>query len=106
VTPTQLRQWNRFTGSNLLLAPDILIIRVDIPASPAKSVQDFSQSEKNRKIQKFLLILEQKTGVPYCNSHKLSLSPVEAEAYIEMYEGNLDKAVEGALRDLEWEDRT
>ena len=105
VTPTQLRQWNRFTGSNLLLAPDILIIRVEA-ADPSPNLsysKDWKQSEKNRKVQKFLLMLENKTNVPYSAAHKLSLSPMEAQAYIDMYDGNVEKAVQEAIHDLQWE---
>ena len=48
-------------------------------------------------------MLENKTGVPYSATHKLSLSPMEAQAYIDMYDGNVEKAVQEAIHDLQWE---
>lgn len=112
MTPTQLRQWNQFTGSNLLLAPDILIIKImemksssNHSSSSSSNVSFHSnyKSEKNRRIQKFLSLLENKKGIPYHASHQLSLNPKEAEAYIDMYNGNIDQAVDAAIHDMVWE---
>ena len=47
ITPTQLRQWNKFSGSNLALAP--LILRIGLPQSVSKTVASpwFSTTEKD-----------------------------------------------------------
>jgi len=86
VTATQLRQANRFSGSNLLLAPAKLII--PLSANVVVKKQDVTSPEY--KMHALM------SAMP-----KLNRS--EAQAYLKMAEWDLERAVQDAKEDLEWE---
>jgi LysM repeat protein len=83
VTPTQLRQANRFSGSNLSLAPSKLIIPVNGIIDPTLH----ARSDNTRALI---------TALP-------QLSYKDAQLYLKMAKWNLKAATEDAKADLEWE---
>jgi len=94
VTPTKLRQWNKFSGSDLRFAPQTLVIH------PTKQYirTDPEISPEERKIQLFLAAFQGRA-----NSHG-GVSRKEAIAYLSMHGGNIADAIEDAKTDLHWED--
>mmetsp|Transcript_15637 Transcript_15637/g.22274 ORF Transcript_15637/g.22274 Transcript_15637/m.22274 type:complete len:232 (+) Transcript_15637:156-851(+) len=86
VTPTQLRQANRFSGSNLSLAPSKLII----PVNGVVVVQKQDESSPEFKIHALISILPQ-------------LNRTEAQAYLKMADWDLKCAIQDAKDDLAWE---
>eukprot|EP00590_Aulacoseira_subarctica_P007596 CAMPEP_0172415080 /NCGR_PEP_ID=MMETSP1064-20121228/1610_1 /TAXON_ID=202472 /ORGANISM="Aulacoseira subarctica , Strain CCAP 1002/5" /LENGTH=210 /DNA_ID=CAMNT_0013151977 /DNA_START=103 /DNA_END=735 /DNA_ORIENTATION=+ len=83
VTPTQLRQANRFSGSNLSLAPSKLIIPVNGIIDPTLH----ARSDDTRALI---------TALP-------QLSYKDAQLYLKMAKWDLKAAMEDAKADLEWE---
>jgi len=83
-----------FSGSNLALAPKTLII----PATTGKTFeQEMTAPEQGResKVRCFLLAFK--------NGNKYSFNRSEAVSYLEMSDYDLDKAVQEAKSDCEWE---
>lgn len=87
VTATQLRQANCFSGSNLSLAPQRLIIPTNGLTIPVK--QDDSSPEY--KLRAVMAALPQ-------------LNRAEAKAYLQMSDWEVERAIEGAEEDLVWEE--
>ena len=91
-----MRQLNNFSGSNLALAPDVLVI----PAT-SKSVKQIpmtAEQEREIKVRRFLLAFKQKKNSSFNRS--------EAMAYLEMNDYDVEKAIEDAKADSEWEHST
>jgi hypothetical protein len=88
VSATKLRQINKFSGSNLLLAPSNLIVPIDGKDVGAIQVQDKTKPEY--KLQAFL------ASCPH-------LRLFERRAYLEMNDWNLDNAIAHAKSDDRWE---
>lgn len=94
IKPEKLRQMNRFSGSNLALAPNKLII----PAATGKAIkkQEMTPEQgRESKIRCFLITFKQ--------GREYSFDRSEAVAYLEMNDYNLDKAIQDAKSDFEWE---
>jgi hypothetical protein len=94
IKPEKLRQMNRFSGSNLALAPNKLII----PAATGKAIkkQEMTPEQgRESKIRCFLITFKQ--------GREYSFDRSEAVAYLEMNDYNLDKAIQDAKSDCEWE---
>eukprot|EP00591_Stephanopyxis_turris_P011785 CAMPEP_0195510618 /NCGR_PEP_ID=MMETSP0794_2-20130614/3211_1 /TAXON_ID=515487 /ORGANISM="Stephanopyxis turris, Strain CCMP 815" /LENGTH=248 /DNA_ID=CAMNT_0040638073 /DNA_START=39 /DNA_END=785 /DNA_ORIENTATION=- len=85
INATKLRQANKFSGSNLLLAPSKLII--PLTGKPVK-VQD--RTSKDFKMHAFLAELP-------------SLVISEAKAYLELSGWDLNEALTDAREDIKWE---
>lgn len=87
VTATQLRQANCFSGSNLSLAPQRLII----PTNGFKVLSKQDDSSHEYKIHAVMATLPQ-------------LNRTEAKAYLQMSDWEVERAIEGAKEDLVWEE--
>lgn len=87
--PTTLRQLNKFSGSNLLLAPHKLII----PLSENCTLQNIQLQDKNCRQYKMQTLMAEVPG----------LTESERRAYLEMSDWNLDEAIASAKDDDEWE---
>eukprot|EP00543_Licmophora_paradoxa_P005315 CAMPEP_0202454440 /NCGR_PEP_ID=MMETSP1360-20130828/12172_1 /ASSEMBLY_ACC=CAM_ASM_000848 /TAXON_ID=515479 /ORGANISM="Licmophora paradoxa, Strain CCMP2313" /LENGTH=283 /DNA_ID=CAMNT_0049073755 /DNA_START=46 /DNA_END=897 /DNA_ORIENTATION=+ len=109
IKPTQLRQLNHFSGSNLLLAPSVLIIPVDADTVVQRNLIDASQFvvPKEYKIRSVLHgVNNQNNG----NSHSdtaiygtTRISALEAKAYLELNDWDIEKAVQNAKEDSRFE---
>lgn len=90
ITAPKIRQANRFTGTNLLLAPSTLLIPLnkDHVISGRICVQD--RNSREFKVQAFL-------------DKVIGMSSKEANAYLDMADNDLEEAVRDALDDKEWE---
>jgi|EP01083_Nonionella_stella_P063528 hypothetical protein len=100
VKPLTLRQANKFSGSNLLLAPETLIIPL-LRQNNVKTIagdEDKNSSKDGKEVKIKQLILAFRT-------HKAStmLSRKEAIAYLDMNDGNLEMAIKDAKDDFGWE---
>ena len=91
ISVVSLRQANGFSGSNLRLAPDRLVIPLE--HSKARKPKDSAKETANRKIGRFLSSFEAK-DIP---------SRKEAEAYLMTSDWDVDNAVADARADLQWE---
>jgi LysM repeat protein len=90
VSATKLRQANRFSGTNLLLAPSKLIIPISL-GSELKSCFQFQDTESPEfKLQTML------HDFPH-------LSALERKAYLELNDWNLIEARKNAADDEAWE---
>ncbi len=103
ITPTSLRQTNKFSGSNLLFAPELLIIPLVKKLSKGSSggganstLSSTPQKMKETQINQFLVTFRQ---------HRASnlVSRKEAQAYLDMNDGNLEMAIRDAKADFGWE---
>mmetsp|Transcript_6409 Transcript_6409/g.7953 ORF Transcript_6409/g.7953 Transcript_6409/m.7953 type:complete len:199 (+) Transcript_6409:100-696(+) len=94
VTPVVLRQVNKFSGSNLNLAPQTLVI----PLEKSRVVTGKKEQELSSegKINKFILAFRN-------NKASTLVSRKEAIAYLDMNDGNLELAIEDAKEDFGWE---
>ena len=98
-----MRQLNNFSGSNLALAPPDLLF---IPATNTTTVTTppivhmTAEQEKESKVKCFLMAVRRKqTKNKECSTFHRS----EAIASLEMNDYNVEKAVEEATGDCEWE---
>lgn len=90
VSPTALRQINQFSGSNLQLAPDILLI----PTSTGKNSKltpRMNEPKKDYKIREFMV---------GCGA---GISRNEAKSYLEMNDNDVQLAIENYKEDTEWD---
>eukprot|EP00560_Eucampia_antarctica_P009137 CAMPEP_0197828404 /NCGR_PEP_ID=MMETSP1437-20131217/4971_1 /TAXON_ID=49252 ORGANISM="Eucampia antarctica, Strain CCMP1452" /NCGR_SAMPLE_ID=MMETSP1437 /ASSEMBLY_ACC=CAM_ASM_001096 /LENGTH=245 /DNA_ID=CAMNT_0043429595 /DNA_START=90 /DNA_END=828 /DNA_ORIENTATION=+ len=94
VNPTSLRQINQFSGTNLNLAPEILLIPITSYTGKSNShtVPRVSES-KDSKIHAVI------TGC------KIRVTRNEAKAYLEMNDNNVEAAIENYIEDIEWDRR-
>ena len=88
IKPTTLRQVNKFSGSNLLLAPSRLIIPLNSGNIGRITVQD--------------------TSTPQYKLHSLRaeyphLTLTEAAAYLELNDWNVEEAIQSVKEDEAWE---
>lgn len=97
-TPTQLRQLNRFSGSNLALAPKILVIPLKQSKAGPNVTKKSPEQEKESKINSFLLAFRFSK-----NRQEMPMGRKEAVAYLEMNDFNLEEAIADAKDDLGWE---
>ena len=96
ITPLQLRQVNKFSGSNLLMAPKTLIIPLTIKGAAANTKMGKGASKQD-KINQFLYRFR---------NHKAahdSLSRKEVIAYLDMNDDDLEMAIQDAKDDFGWE---
>jgi len=99
VTPTELRQSNHFSGSNLALAPDSIMI--PLKCNPRPIVKKSAQDSKDQKINTFLRIMNSKVGG--AGKMKDKIGRKEAIAYLEINDYNVEESVADAKDDLGWE---
>eukprot|EP01083_Nonionella_stella_P091682 256373_1 len=99
VTPTEIRQSNRFSGSNLALAPDSLMIPLKRNLPPI--VKQPAQDSKDQKINAFMRIMNSKVGG--AGKMKERIGRKEAVAYLEINDYNVEESVADAKDDLGWE---
>lgn len=100
-----LRQANKFSGSNLLFAPETLLIPIARKAlgNSNENTGDLQGSGrrsavgKEDKVTKFLLSFRNEA------SSSTLISRKEAIAYLDMNDGNLEMAIQDAKDDLGWE---
>jgi hypothetical protein len=96
---------NKFSGSNLLFAPETLLIPIARKALGNSNENTGglqgsvrrSTVGKEDKVTKFLLSFRNKA------SSSTSISRKEAIAYLDMNDGNLEMAIQDAKDDLGWE---
>lgn len=99
ITPLALRQVNKFSGSNLTLAPKTLVIPLSRKDYQAKLHQQNEYNGSNgleSKINHFLLSF-------HCKQASTLLGRKEAIAYLDMNDGNLELAIKDAKEDFGWE---
>lgn len=103
ITPVTLRQVNKFSGSNLMLAPTILTIPLKRSAGGklgggggGGGVMS-AERKKQSDINQFLLALRK------FQSSETAISTKEALSYLEMNDGNVEMAIEDAKNDFGWE---
>ena len=89
INPTKLRQANRFSGTNLHLAPKRLIIPLT-SSNKAHSIRIQDMESKDCKIHSFL-------------AEYPRLNATEAKAYLELADWKLMEAIASAREDQEWE---
>lgn len=102
IKPVSLRQVNKFSGSNLLLAPAVLVIPLKRRHGKVThgGYDDGSMSEERKKqyiISQFLLAIRK------FQSSTTAMSAKEATAYLEMNDWNLEMAIEDAKGGFVWE---
>jgi len=90
ISPTKLRQINRFSGNNLYMAPKTL----RIPINKCKNQNTSSNYHKTHNVL---------TKLRSARAH-LQYTKKDAELYLNAFDQNVEKAVEGALSDAEWEE--
>lgn len=92
ISPTKVRQVNKFSGSTLLLAPQKLII----PISSKEFLLDTKKIRLQDRNSKDFKIHAMINEFP-------SMNISEASAYLDMSDGKLDNALSSAREDHEWE---
>ena len=83
VTPTQLRQANGFSGTNLLLGPTVL----SIPGKPGE-------------IPPPMLVLTREQQMTRLRNSVPGIVTAEAKAYLELNNWNLEEAIQNAKEDF------
>jgi hypothetical protein len=99
ITPTQLRQHNKFSGTNLFLAPEVLIIPVKKDYIVDRPMDELVL-EVNTRERKMRAVLRS-TSNGYWGTK--AISAVEAKAYLEIHDWDVEKAIENANEDLQFE---
>ena len=100
-TPTQLRQCNMFSGSNLASAPSTLIIQDKMGKGLAAQPQILTPEQKKQKlVQIFLNTFKKKRDE---DTGMMVFGKKEAMAYLEMSDWNVDDAIQDAREDYGWE---
>lgn len=97
ITPVSLRQVNKFSGSNLSFAPELLIIPLSRKLNDGtKTKADSTPLAKEEKLNQFIRTFQK---------HRASnlVSRKEAQAYLDMNDGNLEMAIKDAKADFGWE---
>jgi hypothetical protein len=98
-TPTLLRQYNIFSGSNLASAPSPLII-IDKMGMGLTQPQILTpEQEKQKHVQIFLNTFKKKKE----DNGMMVFGYKEAVAYLEMSDWNVDDAIQDAREDYGWE---
>lgn len=95
VTPTELRQANDFTGTNLFLAPNPL--KIPRPIIVSTAVANNSNNNETKEDVPRALTTDQVVSILLKNCPKLSKS--EARAYLELSDWDIAEAVTKALED-------
>lgn len=93
ISDVRLRQTNMFSGRNLKLAPKILIIPVKKKLVEAGKIRLQDKSSSEYKMHAFLAVFP-------------DMMPSEAKYYLDMNDNVIEKALEDAREDLQWERET
>ena len=98
ITPLSLRQVNKFSGSNLIMAPKTLIIPLTRQDNKATTFMNEKEvkNDKDAKINQFLFTFRN-------NQASSMVGRKEALAYLDMNDGNLEMAIQDAKDDFGWE---
>lgn len=103
ISPVELRQFNRFSGNNLMLAPSTLIIPAEYYRDkkiPVPMPQVLTKDQlRSQLIHKFLAQFADKREL----DGSLIFGRQEAVAYLEMNDWNLADSVDDARSDFGWE---
>ena len=103
ISPVELRQFNRFSGNNLMLAPSTLIIPAEYyrdKNTPVPMPQVLTKDQlRSQLIHKFLAQFADKREL----DGSLIFGRQEAVAYLEMNDWNLADSVDDARADFGWE---
>lgn len=103
ISPVELRQFNRFSGNNLMLAPSTLIIPAEYYRDkniPVPMPQVLTNDQlRSQLIHKFLAQFADKREL----DGSLIFGRQEAVAYLEMNDWNLADSVDDARADFGWE---
>ena len=103
ISPVELRQFNRFSGNNLMLAPSTLIIPAEYYRDkniPVPMLQVLTKNQlRSQLIHKFLAQFADKREL----DGSLIFGRQEAVAYLEMNDWNLADSVDDARSDFGWE---
>mmetsp|Transcript_597 Transcript_597/g.663 ORF Transcript_597/g.663 Transcript_597/m.663 type:complete len:219 (-) Transcript_597:168-824(-) len=91
VSALTLRRLNKFSGSNLILAPAILTVPLKRHVGGSSTIVT-----KDTQISQFLNAFR-------CHEISKSLGRKEAIAYLDMHDGNLEAAIQDAKEDFGWE---
>merc|ERR1712232_677134 len=94
VSPTTLRQYNNFSGSNLRLGPEILIIPISMETLTTRgiSANPVQRTTEQINIASFLEYFP-----------KGRVNRREAKAYLDMNDGDVEAAVINMRDDMEWD---
>lgn len=90
IKAVELRRVNRFSGTNLALAPSHLIV----PLSGGRSLETIRLQETNSAEYKLQLVLAEWPHLPF----------MERKAYLEMNDWDVDATLAEIARDAAWED--
>jgi len=108
VKPKVIRQANQFSGSNLNLAPSILVIPINpnvpimIPLSDKPKRESIKDIER-RKTNQLQLSLMRATTIPSNRRSEINdIGQMEARAYLSMNDWNVEAAIVNALEDIGW----
>lgn len=101
ITPTSLRQTNKFSGSNLLFAPELLIIPLVRKVNAKlelnnKLWKSNVATSKQQKLNEFIMAFRKHRAAEL-------ITGKEAQAYLDMNDGNLEMAIRDAKADFGWE---
>lgn len=95
ISPRELRKANHFTGDNLYLAPETLIIPTKNVTDPSNSGNKDENVGKSVKVSQFLQAVSR--------SSKKNIGEKEAIAYLDINNWDVDIAVSMAVDDLIYE---
>jgi hypothetical protein len=100
ITPTELRKFNKFSGSNLALAPSTLIIPHDHCGKKKQPQILTPEQKKLQQVQTFLKAFRKKRDE---DTGMMVFETKEAVAYLEISDWNVDEAIQDARNDYGWE---
>jgi hypothetical protein len=100
ITPTELRKFNKFSGSNLALAPSTLIIPHDHCGKKKQPQLLTPEQKKLQQVQTFLKAFRKKRDE---DTGMMVFETKEAVAYLEISDWNVDEAIQDARNDYGWE---
>ena len=99
VTPTELRRANRMlmTGSDLKLAPEVLVITSNDENAQHPDDARVGWRRRPTREEKIATLVHRASRVA-----KDGLSYSEALAYLDMADGDVDRAISNVREDIEW----
>ena len=99
VTPTELRRANRMlmTGSDLKLAPEVLVIPSNDENAQHRDDARVGWRRRPTREEKIATLVHRASRVA-----KDGLSYSEALAYLDMADGDVDRAISNVREDIEW----
>lgn len=103
ISATALRQANGFSGTNLSLAPEILLIPLDQTSGGGILSSSLQREEEEGILTREMKMRQFQNNFVTANGKK-QFSSKEARAYMEMNDWDLDRAILNGVEDLEFDD--